>query len=500
MFTVACRKDLDQVPLSSATTATFYLQTSDFIQGTNAIYNSLRGYPTRAIYLSEIRSDNLYNDTEQGRDWDPLKDFAKGIAPNNLVEEAWASDFSGIFRANTVLDQLKKNGNLVGVPALANRLTAEARCMRGFFYFDLVRYFGKVPITQSPVTAEEAKIIPRSPVADVYQLIMADLQFAIANLPANYAGAYPSYVTTDVGKPTKFAAEAMLAQVYMARSSATYNIEGPGMATNEWGLALPLLQDIISNGGFVFNPNYANIFAYSNTSPLVNKEAVFDIMYISGLNPILGSNFPWQLAPATYFSSINAPSSGNGSLGIMPVSNNLLSSYESGDVRKAITIFTNGFTYAGSFEPRPFFKKYVDINNIPKNNNSDWGVNYMVIRYTDVLMMKAECILRGAPGTPADVEAIINPVRVRAGLTAKTGYTIAQLFDERRREFADEGYRWFDLQRSGDLVNMMNNWASIDDKATPKRINTVTNNYVIYPVPQSQINAAPGLYTQNPGY
>lgn len=500
IFTASCRKDLDQVPLSSSTVSTFYSQPSDFIQGVNSIYNSLRGYPTRVLYLSEIRSDNVYNDTEQGRDWDPLKDFAKGIAANTYVEDAWTSDYSAIFRANNVLQQLNAHGNLAGSAALVTRLQAEAKCMRAFFYFDLVRYFGRVPLTDKTVSATEGSTIPRSPVDDVYKLIISDLQFAMANLPANYSGTYPQYTSIDVGKPTKYAAEAMLAQVYMARSSATYNIDGPGRNSNEWNLALPLLQDIINSGAYVFNPNYANIFAYNNTSPLTNKEAVFDIMFVSGLTPSLGSSFPTTLAPQAYFNSINASPTGNGSIGIMPVSNSLFNSYEPGDVRKPFTIYSAGYTYAGSTETRPFFKKYLDINNIPKNGVADWGVNYMVIRYTDILMMKAECILHGAPGSQAEVDAIINQVRTRAGLPSKSGFTLAQLFDERRREFADEGLRWFDLQRSGDLVNIMNAWASVDDTANPKRINTITSNYILYPVPQSQLNAVPGLYDQNPGY
>jgi len=500
LLAMSCSKDLNQTPLSTATTATFYLQPSDFIQGTNAVYNSLRDYPLRIEYLSEVRSDNLYNNVELGRDADPLKDFAPGVATTTFVEDAWNQDYIGIFRANTVLDQLTKNPTVAGPAALVTRLTAESRCLRAFFYFDLVRYYGGVPLTLTPVTAAEAASIPRSPVATVYQTILSDLQFAVANLPANYNGSYPAYTTLDVGKVTKYAAEAILAQVYMARSSATYNIAGPGLGVNEWSFALPLLQDIITNGGFVLNPSYANIFAYSNDSQLTNKEAIFDVTFVSGQTPSLGGSWPTQLTPSVYFNAINAPSSGNGSLSVMFVSNNLYNSYEAGDVRKAFTIYSGGYTYNGTTETRPIFKKYVDINNIPKTSYTDWGVNYMVVRYTDVLMMKAECILHGATGSQTDIDAIINQVRNRAGLASKSGFTLAQLFDERRREFADEGTRWFDLQRSGDLVNIMNTWAQMDDIATPRRINTLTANNVIFPIPQSQINAAPGVYTQNPGY
>src|ERR1700712_3992681 len=142
----SCKKDLNQLPISTATTETFYKQPSDFIQAVNAVYNSLRGYPDRLLFLSEVRSDNIYPSNDVGRDPDPVNNFSTGIAPNTYVEEAWSADFNGIFRANTVLDQITKNGSYIGNAVLATRLTAESKFLRAFFYFDLVRYFGKLPV------------------------------------------------------------------------------------------------------------------------------------------------------------------------------------------------------------------------------------------------------------------------------------------------------------------------------------------------------------------
>lgn len=495
----SCAKDLNQVPLSSGTTTIFYQQPSDFIQAINATYNALRAYPDRLLNLSEIRSDNIYGVSVAGRDWDPINNFTQGIAPNVYVEEAWNIDFNGIFRANTLLDQLTQNAAKAGSPALVTRLQAEARFLRAFFYFDMVRYYGKLPIIDRPVTPAESITIERSPVSDVYALIISDLQFAIANLPTNYSGTFPSYTATDVGRATKFAAEATLARVYMTRSSPTYDIEGPGLGLNEWGLALPLLQDVITNGGFVFNTNYANIFSYTNQNPTVNKEAVFDVMYITGQSPVLGATYVWGLAPQNYFNSLGSNSQSNGSLEIIPVATDLMNAYETGDVRKAFTVYTAGYTYLGSTESRPFYKKWLDVTKAPTTSRFDWAENFIAIRYTDVLMMKAECILRGAtPGNQSDVDGIVNQVRNRAGLTPITNVTLAQLFDERRKEFAGEGLRWFDLQRSGNLITIMNAWKVKED--VQNKVGTVVADYVIYPVPQSQLDAKPGLYKQNKGY
>jgi len=512
----SCSKDLNQIPISAQTTATFYQQPADFLQAVNATYNSLRGYPDRLENMSEIRSDNIYPTNAVARDPDPISNFSTSISGHTFVEEAWNTDYKGIFQANTVLDEISKNGTTVfntpALTALATRLQAEARFLRAFMYFDLVRYYGKVPIIDHPVTPAESLSIPRAAVADVYTLIIADLQFAIANLPLNYAGAYPSYTTADVGRATKYAADAVLGEVYMTRSGPTYGIAGPGLGLNEWALAVPLFNDIINSGLFVFNPSYANIFSYTNQSPNYtatgNREAIFDMMFLTGQNPVQGTDFTWQLIPQNYFNSLgNTPLNGN--LGTPSVSPNMLADYAAGDSRKAFNIFTAGYTYQGSLDPYPFFRKYVpytgtgalDIAKIPASR-FDWGINFIAIRYTDILMLKAECVINGAPGSQAtDVDAVVNQVRTRAGIgtPALVNVTAAQLLDERRREFAAEGSRWFDLQRSGQLLTIMNAWEAVDDAAL-KKMAPVVANYIIYPVPLSQLNTAPGLYPQNPGY
>jgi starch-binding outer membrane protein, SusD/RagB family len=498
LISVSCDKELDQIPISQGTTLTFYNSPSDFIQGVNAVYSDLRNYPERLLNLSEIRSDNIYGVSDLGvRDWDPINSFQKAITGNAYVEEAWNTDFNGIFRANTVLEQITKNGGSINSTTLQTRLDAETRFLRAFFYFDLVKYFGKVPLIDHTVIASEASTIARSSVTEVYQLIISDLQTAIANLPASYTG-------VDVGRATKYAAEGLLAQVYMARSGPTYDVEGPGLGLNEWGLALPLLQDIISSGLFAFTPVYSDIFAYSKQNPATNKEAVFDVMYISGASgtaSTYGATFCWDLCPNMYFKSIGDTKS-NGSLEAIPVSNDLISKYETNDARKTFAIHTAPYNNSGSTETRPFFQKYLDFTKIPTASRFDWGINFIAIRYTDILLLKAECVLNGAPGSQAtDVDAVVNQVRTRAGVgtPALVGVTKAQLLEERRKEFADEGNRWFDLQRSGNLITIMNSWITIDD-ATRKQMNPVVSGYIVYPVPQSQLDAAPGLYSQNSGY
>ena len=484
----SCTKDLDQTPISDATTENFYASENDFVQAVNAVYNGLRGFPDRQLNLSETRSDNLYAVSDGGvREWEGINSFHKTIAGNSYVDEAWKANYNGIYKANVLLDQLSEKGaTIISNADLRTRLEAEARFLRAFFYFDLVRWFGKVPIVEHSLTAEEALTIDRSPVADVYTLIINDLKFAADNLPASYAA-------SDKGRVTKYAAKGILALVHMTRSGPTYGIEGPGLGVNEWNQALTLLNEIIDSNKYSFLPSYSSIFSYTNEN---NAEVVFDIQYINGANPILGSTFPWVLVPDAWF--LSQGKAVQGGLTIRPVSQDLLNSYQAGDTRKAFSI-QSGFTYNGVTETNSFFKKYVDLTKVPTNNRLDWPINFIVLRYTDVLLLKAECILNGASGTQIEVDAIVNKVRERAGLlTPMVNVTLPELMEERRKEFAAEGSRWHDLVRSGLVENAIPNWIAAED--VQKTMQPFNKNYIIYPIPQSEINIRPASFAQNPGY
>src|SRR5699024_970873 len=115
-------------------------------------------------------------------------------------------------------------------------------------------------------------------------------------------------------------------------------------------------------------------------------------------------------------------------------------------------------------------------------------------------MLKAECVLNGATGsTSSDVDEVVNLIRERAGLTPNlTGVTKEQLLDERRKEFIGEGTRWFDLIRSGSVEETMTSWIQAED--TGGQMRDFRLDYVLYPIPQSEMNTAPGLYEQNSGY
>ncbi|WP_374166631.1 RagB/SusD family nutrient uptake outer membrane protein [Arcticibacter sp. MXS-1] len=479
----SCEKELNQMPLSDPALEKFYTAPSDFNQGIYSIYSSLRTYPERLLNLSETRSDNLWAASSEGvRDWDPINNFQKSINANPYIDEAWTGNYAGISRANDFLAQLDKKGaTVLKNETLQKSLEAEAKFLRAFYYFDLVRWFGKVPIVDKPVSALEAAKIDRSPVADVYKFITSDLEYAISNLPDK---------APQVGRANKAAAKAILALVYMTKSGATYGIEGPGLNSNEWDKALPLLNDVIGNASYGFLDSYPSIYSYTNEN---NKEVIFDVEYNTGSSTVTGGWFGVMLAPDNWFKSQGAIS--QGTLEVRPISKDLVDSYGTGDARAAFSI-QRGYVYLGTQDTRPFWKKYIDITKAP-SNRLDWPINYIVMSYTDVMLLKAECLLH-LNQDQAEVDRIVNKVRNRAGLSPLSGVTLAQLMEERRKEFGGEGKRWHDLVRSGMAETIMKAWIAKED--TQKMIKDFNVNYLIYPIPLSELEAKRGVYTQNAGY
>jgi len=489
----SCTKQLNQLPPSSAPVASFFSNTSDFMQAVTGAYNQLRAYPDQSLWMGEMRSDNIVAGSDGNRDWQGINDFSPNLTNTAFIVSAWNTNFNGIYNVNTVLDALDKKGSNVTDTALRRRFGGECRFLRAFYYFQLLRLYGELPIIDHVVSAPEAEDIPRSKVEDVYGLIISDLQYAIANLPPGYTG-------VDVGRATSYAAKGLLGLVYLTRSGPTYNVKGPGINSNEYGQAMALFNDIIGSGLFNFISSYPAIFSYTGEN---NKEVIFDVQFMSSNN---GADFPSMLTPTGYWGGLGLSGSyGNGYGSVTyNISRDLLRSYTTSagggvDTRDTFSIqhkFNSSATVVDSVNP--FIKKYINIAKRGTGYN-DWPINYIVMRFTDVLLMKAECILHGAGGgSQSYVDSVVNLVRQRAGVpTGVSNVDLPTLMEERRREFLGEGLRWNDLIREGMAVTTMNTWVANDSIST---INKVVPQFVIYPVPNAELLVKPGLYTQNDGY
>lgn len=482
----SCSKQLNQTPVSNVTLDNFYTTPNDFKQAVTGAYTQLKSYPTQILWLGEMRSDNLNAISDGNRDWDAINNYHKEISATTFVNNAWDNNWNGIFNVNVVLSALSQKGSIIGDDALKNRYEGELHFLRAFYYFQLLRLFGKLPVIASPLSATEVTGVERSPVASVYNFIVADLKAAAAILPDAYTEA------ADLGRPTLGAANALLGQVYLTKSAPAYDIEGPGLNSKQYDSAYYYFNEVTRSNKYSLVSKYPDVFSYTNEN---NSEVVFDIQFASGSN---GAGFPSHLAPVAYWIAIgvtNSYGNGYGATSTFNITNNLKQSYRpNGVVQDVRDTFNVNYTYGVS----TFFKKYIDVSRRGARG-TDWPINFIAIRYADVLLSKAEAILNGASGgTTTEAIGYVNQVRNRAGLPNISGLTQAELLEERRREFAGEGLRWNDLVRSGQLVGTINNWITSDGLSS--QILSVDNNTVIYPIPAKDIAASNGLYAQNPGY
>ncbi|MCH4551734.1 RagB/SusD family nutrient uptake outer membrane protein [Aestuariibaculum lutulentum] len=489
----ACESELDQAPLSNRSAADFYENETDFEQAIVGVYNAIKYHSSAQFYLSEVRSDNVYIAGLAGvRDWIPVTNFSRTLVTNPIVRDAWNDPYVGILRANTVLGQL--NDNVVPDQTTRERMEGEVKFLRAFFYFDLVRFFGGVPLIDKIITPSEALEISRATPQEVYDLIVADLESAISLLPTT---------PPQAGRPSSVVAKALLGKVYLTMSGPTYSIEGPGLGVDMTSQALTLFNDVISSGQFGDVTDYATIF---NTTSENNKDIVFAIQNINdgvGGDRGIGTILPTLMYHEAW-ARVHLPfAGGSPSDGIVTPSNELLNAYESADVRDDYSILRSWVDDTGGLSNDAMIVKYLDldaddepISSLLPVDRFNWGVDFPVIRYTDVLMMKAEILLKSGPSQ--QVDDIVNDVRARAGLGTVSNVDLDDLLEERRKEFFGEGLRFHDLVRTGKVIDIINAWEDVDDTAGV--MNPMEANFIIYPINQSQLEVKPGLYEQNPGY
>ena len=471
LFTVgtltACNK-LVENPTSYITTVQYYKTQSDATAGVTAVYSELISDGTeQPLYGREI---NFLADMTT----DDLAAGPSAINPNvralssitytptdDRLQVIWRQNYTGISRANAAIDAIP---TIQFDTTLRSRLVRESKFLRALFYFNLVRFYGDVPLVlHNPADASNLNSlkVDRTPAATVYAQIIADLTDA-QNLPSSYSGA-------DIGRATGGAAKSLLVKVYLTQQN--------------WTTAVSKALEVINGPyGYALFPNYADVF---NPATKNGKEHIFSAQISSngGLgnsSTLMGANFAGFVG--------NVPAD-------IPADSSVYKQFSNTDTRKAVTFYTSltnpatGLIY--NF-PTFYFGKYVDRSELSTPGQSN--INFPIIRYADVLLMYAEA-LNEAQGPVAAAYSALNQVRVRANTGNLTpGLSQAafrdSLYAERRREFVQEAQRWFDLVRTKQLVQAVSKVAS--------KTNISAKNY-LFAIPQSEISLNPGL-TQNPGY
>lgn len=466
----SCSKDfLDLKPISTATSDNFYRTADDFKNAVNGAYGGLQagGLTTNSYVFGEISSDNTVPVASGSvTDQDEFDRFYIKTT-NPFISSRWNDGYAAIARFNTILDKI---GAVTMDETLKNRYTAEVKFLRALVYFELVRTFGDVPLVLKSISnPDEGYTYGRNPKTEVYAQIEKDLTEAEAVLPVSYASA-------DIGRATKGAAKALLGKVYLTQ--------------NKYPQTVSKLKEVIDLATYQILPSYSDVFRVTNKN---NKESVFDVQFKSG-GSSEGNPWPNAFAPQNSGNAVIA----FGGDGNNQPSADIIAAYETGDLRKDLSLASSYTNAAGQIIPDKFIKKYYDVP-VAKNDN---GNNIPVIRYADVLLMYAEALNEVSYQAGGDAFTYLNQIRTRAGLSEKTAITTPDqasfrlaIEQERRVELAFEGHRWYDLVRTGRAVTVINS-----KKAQIRQVADLTNNNLVFPIPQSQIDINRDKIKQNPGY
>ena len=471
----ACNS-LDLVPISERTVEGYYQTEEQIDLAVLGCYNGLRSAMVSQQYsymLTESRSDNTFQSLDYN-DGNISRFSETSLLP--ILFTAWSDYYNKIQRCNKVLEAMEK---VELTDEAAHQYEGEAKFIRALLYFDLVRLWGDVPLVTTTLSIEEGYQVRRNPVSEVYAQIEADLSDAANLLP-------PTYSTADAGRATSWAAKAFLGKVLVYMS-------GYPLQANRWGDAANLFREVIGSGEFEFFENNADVFSQEHES---GRQAVFSLLFKAGVSGE-GNPFPTRNVP-NFISRDLVPT--GGSPFQLFLSDDLINSFEAGDKRKDVAIWSEWTNNAGeTISTQPFSKKYL---NGPVVQGDGWDVDWILLRYDDVLMLYAECL--NEQGYVANGEAfdLLNHFRERAGLKVKSAADVPdqQQFrrwveQERRIEFCFENQRWFDLVRTDRALDVMQAFLS---KFGLDNVMESRDRYY-YPVPQQVLDVNPNI-VQNEGY
>jgi hypothetical protein len=475
----SCHNFLQEDLQGTFSSATFYKSESDALVAITGVYNSSAFVNTmnQLWVFGDVASDDAVKGGLAGDQVDvQYIDQFNYVRTNTVLANVWQYYYDGISRANYVLYYVPSiNMNA----ALRNRILGEAKFLRAYFYFNLVNIYGEIPLKLSPPLNLSVINVPKSPVADVYAQIQNDLTDASKVLSKSYSGA-------DVGRVTKGAAFGLLAKAHLYQQ--------------HWSDALSAIDSLEASSGYSLVQVYKNNFLDSTQN---NSESIFEIQHLSGQTPSLGSFLNQYFSPSIY----------NGYYFNAPVQN-FIDEFENAsgvvDPRLDYTVGRAGNKWVNkeSFDPTWSSTGYLNRKHsqskydAPIIGNS--GLNYVYLRYADILLMKAEALNESNLGPQAIVP--LNQVRKRAresylydkdlpgfgavpaGLLPDVAYSDqaslrAAIQHERRVELGFEFHRYFDLMRYGQQV--------AEAALSATGFTYAKNRYFL--IPQSELDTNPAI-------
>lgn len=502
----ACDDYLEVEPQDSRTIEYFYETPIEAQQALMGIYNGLLPVSKYYLLLSDVRSDDTWagvsSDSES--DYRALSNFRKYITNNGTVESAWDGYYQIVARANKFLDKvegLEFSPTDESVDVRATFL-AEARFLRAFAYFDLVRFFGRVPMVTKTQTVAEAFTTPQSEPEEIYnEVIIPDLEYAIENMDDiayNYKGE-----ASALGRATKVAAKALLGRVYWTMAGFPLNDDTKVEPAKE------ILKEVLDYAGAfhdtptLFWAKDAKEWAKIWISDNDNKYHIFEIQYanVSGYgNQMIYSSLPDVKSMSHLKMSGNTINS----------TQSLRDTYT--ENAADIIRYRHTIRYSTSSSSSRYFEKffendtkrdslgYTAIDETIVDRNS-FPINYPLIRLEDVMLMYASLV-----GNTTDGVALVNKIRNRAGIGSLPATMTSALYqkyvmDERRRELAGEGIRWHDIVRTDNFKDYVVAAYSRESSSSAQTvISYITDGMYLYPIPEEQMLVREGLYQQNEAY
>jgi tetratricopeptide (TPR) repeat protein len=476
-FTVtSCSDDfVNREPEYSIDSENYFNSKDDYDKALVAAYDLLQSSYVNVL-LGEIASDNTLAGGESPTDvigFQQVDDMIHTPVNSNL-RDLWNWMFAGVQRANYILE-FKDKTDFSG----KNQIIAEARFLRAYYQFELVKWFGGIPLKgDARFKIGDEKTIKRATIQEVYASIEADLIYASANLEV---------VPSQKGRATKGAALALLGKAYLYQ--------------NKFTQAATTLESVITSNTYSLVTDYNSIFEEAGEN---NAESVFEVQYTD----IEGAGFPCLQCSegnvAVGFSGIRNYSGTIFSSGFsfnVPTKE-AADAFEVGDRRKDVAILdieawaaATGASFGKGNEHTGYFNRKYLPRERSANAAGDLNLtnpnNYRAIRYADVLLMAAEAYSRGGIDD-TKARLYLNQVRRRAfgdtnhDITASGAALTDFVLAERRVELLGEGHRFFDLVRTG--------------KAAGKIPGFTAGKNELFPLPIEEIQFSNGNWQQNPGY
>lgn len=457
---VSCNDYLDIQQEGRTEASSFFKTQDDALQATSAIYSFLRSWENSAFpyqFVFGVPADDVLKGSNPGdASFINAYDTFTYTVSDEGIRGYWIGQWQAVNRANQVITNVP---NIDMDATLRGRLVAEAKMLRAYFYFNLVRIYGGVPIFDG---LQQNYNLPRNSVEEVYNFIISDLTSAAEVLPQTYGAA-------DLGRVTKGAALGLLSKVYLYKK--------------DWQKAYETSNQVIAMG-YALDPDFNHLFRIAGE---FGPESVFEV------NCECSSQYG-----GSQYAEVQGVRNQFG-WGFFTPSQALENAFEPGDIRKELTILRNGETTPegdliamGDPNSVTTFNQKIYVPTSQNNSACGYGSrqNIRILRFAEILLINAEAA--NELGNTGTAITNLNKVRTRAQLPNTTASTQATLrtaiWHERRVELALEGDRFVDLVRTGQAATVL---APYGFKAGKNEV---------FPIPLDAMNQSNGTYTQNPGY